>query len=372
MSFRITQEKITQTGAEAVAYVKTSAHAYDPGRGGEEGSYAADGWFSKLRAFRSGKPKKPEVVVEAGPEDGKVRCILHAVCSPWKGGTQGELEELSQCYRDLLLTAKQEGCQSIALLLVSSAEFGFPKGLAMRTARDEITAFLKENDLDVILCVRDRDEIVFPEIVQEDLEEYIGTRPYGFGMPLSSERQESSHAHEHPLEAARPKRPDGAGRTFGAGAPRAKREDVTNPHTSVYYDASPMFDMLADSDASEDFLQDIIDHTEETFQQCLLHKIDEKGMTDPDVYKRANIDRKHFSKIRSNTNYNPTKKTALALSISLKLDLVETQDLLERAGLALSPSSKADLIVKYCIMHRIYNIFEVNALLFKYGQQTLG
>ena len=368
MSFRITQEKISQAGAEAHAYVTVPAHAYDPGRGGQ-----ADSWLSKLRAmFGFGKTEKPAVIVTAGPGDGGMRCILLAYCPPWKDGKQGEPEALSQCYRDLLLTAKQKGCQSIALPLISSSEFGFPKDLAMRTARDEITAFLKENDLDVILCVSDRDEIVFPEIVQEDLEEYIGTRPYGFGMPLASEKKESSHAHKHPLEAARSERPGGAGRTFGAREPKAKREYVKNPHTSVYYDASPMFDMLADSDASEDFLQDIIDHTEETFQQCLLHKIDEKGLTDPDVYKRANIDRKHFSKIRSNTYYNPTKKTALALAISLGLNLKETQDLLERAGLALSPSSKADLIVKYCIMHRIYNIFEVNALLFKYGQQTLG
>lgn len=367
MSLRITQEKITQAGAEAVAYVTAPAYAYDPGQ-----KEQADSWLTKLRAmFGPGKTKKPAVVVTAGPENGGARCILHAVCPRWEDGKQGELQALFRCYKDLLLTAKQEGCQSIALPLISS-EFGFPKDLAMRTARDEITAFLKENDLDVILCVSDRDEIVFPEIVQEDLEEYIGAKPYCFGMPLASEKKESSHVHKHPLEAARSERPGGAGRTFGAREPKAKREDVKNPHTSVYYDASPMFDMLADSDASEDFLQDIIDHTEETFQQCLLHKIDEKGLTDPDVYKRANIDRKHFSKIRSNTYYNPTKKTALALAISLGLNLKETQDLLERAGLALSPSSKADLIVKYCIMHRIYNIFEVNALLFKYGQQTLG
>ena len=119
-------------------------------------------------------------------------------------------------------------------------------------------------------------------------------------------------------------------------------------------------------------IEDVFGGLGETFQEKLLKTIDEKGLTDAQVYTKANLDRRLFSKIRCNVNYKPSKSTALALAIALGLDLDETTDLLGRAGLALSPSSKADLIVKYCIMNRIYDILDVNALLYEYDQQLLG
>ena len=119
-------------------------------------------------------------------------------------------------------------------------------------------------------------------------------------------------------------------------------------------------------------IEDVFGGLGETFQEKLLKTIDEKGLTDAQVYTKANIDRRLFSKIRCNVNYKPSKSTALALAIALGLDLDETTDLLGRAGLALSPSSKADLIVKYCIINRIYDILDVNALLYEYDQQLLG
>ena len=118
-------------------------------------------------------------------------------------------------------------------------------------------------------------------------------------------------------------------------------------------------------------LDELLDHNTETFQQMLFRLIDRKGLTDPEVYKKANIDRKLFSKIRSNENYVPSKKTALALAVALELNMDETIDLLQRAGLALSPSSRFDLIVGYCINHKIYNIFEINTYLFEYEEPLL-
>ncbi len=111
---------------------------------------------------------------------------------------------------------------------------------------------------------------------------------------------------------------------------------------------------------------------EDSFQERLLHLIDERGLTDAEVYKKANIDRKLFSKIRCNADYTPKKKTALALAIALRLDLDETMDLLQRAGMAFSPNSKFDLIVEYCIENHMYNIYDVNILLFEFDQPTLG
>lgn len=123
---------------------------------------------------------------------------------------------------------------------------------------------------------------------------------------------------------------------------------------------------------SKPSLSDVMRHMGETFQERLLRLIDERGLTDTEVYKKANVDRKLFSKIRCNNDYTPGKRTAVALAIALELNLDETMDLLRRAGMALSPSSKFDLIIEYCINNNIYNIFEINALLFEYDQPMLG
>ena len=119
-------------------------------------------------------------------------------------------------------------------------------------------------------------------------------------------------------------------------------------------------------------LQDVLNNVGESFRERLLRLIDEKGLSDPEVYKRANIDRKLFSKIRCNADYRPGKRTVIALAVALELDLDETVDLLSRAEMALSPSSKADLIVEYCINNGIYDIYEINKILLKYGQAMLG
>jgi len=111
---------------------------------------------------------------------------------------------------------------------------------------------------------------------------------------------------------------------------------------------------------------------DESFSECLIRMIDERGLLDPDVYKKANIDRKHFNHIKNTKDYRPKKKTAVALAIGMKLNIKDTNKLLERAGYVLSSASRFDLIIKYCIEHRIYNIFDVNEILFTYDQETLG
>lgn len=123
--------------------------------------------------------------------------------------------------------------------------------------------------------------------------------------------------------------------------------------------------------ASPGSLDQMIGHASEPFQKMLFHLIDRKGMTDPEVYKAAGIDRKLFSKIRCNENYVPAKNTVMSLAIGLKLNEDEAVDLMQRAGYAFSPSSRTDLIVLYCITHGIFDIYRVDALLFAYGEPTL-
>ena len=119
-------------------------------------------------------------------------------------------------------------------------------------------------------------------------------------------------------------------------------------------------------------LEEAMRHVGESFREHLFRLIDERGLSDATVYKKANLDRKLFSKIRCNANYKPQKKTVLALAVALELSLDETTDLLRSAELALSPGSKGDLIIVYCIEHRIYDVIKINSLLFDYGQIQLG
>lgn len=119
-------------------------------------------------------------------------------------------------------------------------------------------------------------------------------------------------------------------------------------------------------------LQDLMSKAGENFQGCLLRLIDERGLTDAQVYKRANIDRKLFSKIRCKADYTPSRKTAISLAVALELNLDEMTDLLRKAGIALSPGSKFDLIIRYCVENHIYDTMTINAILFDYDQPLLG
>ena len=119
-------------------------------------------------------------------------------------------------------------------------------------------------------------------------------------------------------------------------------------------------------------LEDVLAQASETFSQMLFRLIDERGLTDPQVYKRANLDRKLFSKIRSNPDYQPGKNTVLALAIALQLNLDQTADLLRRAGFALSPGSRSDLIIEFFIREGQYSIYAINEALFAFEQKPLG
>ncbi|HHU78255.1 MAG TPA: macro domain-containing protein [Clostridiales bacterium] len=266
--------------------------------------------------------------------------IIHTAGPVYHGGTRGEENLLRSAYFNSLKLAVENNCKSISFPLISSGIYGYPKAEALRVATDAIQEFLADYDIDVSLVVFDKDAFELSEELLGEIEAFIDENyvkekaDTGRHSRLLQEEQEALHD----IRAVSMKN-------------MMVREAETEPLKS---------------------LDDLIGNLDESFSQTLLRLIDAKGMTDVEVYKRANMDRKLFSKIRNNINYMPSKRTAVALAVALKLTLNETMDLLERAGYTLSDSRLFDVIVKYFIINGKYNIFEINEVLFKYDQPLLG
>ena len=269
------------------------------------------------------------------------RYVIHTVGPIWQGGGHGERELLESCYRASLTLAREHECRSVAFPLISAGVFGYPKDQALRVAVDAISAFLLENDdMTVFLVVFSPTPYLLSKKLFADVRSYIDDHYVDTHYDACAERMRSMRLRE----------------TMNFAAPMAAA-----PAEGAYDDAGafPGLDRR-------------LAHMDESFSQMLLRKIDEKGMTDAACYKKANIDRKLFSKIRSDPLYKPSKQTAIAFAIALELDLDETRELLMKAGFALSPASKFDVIVEYFIRKGNYNIFQINEALFVFDQNLLG
>ncbi|MDO5414876.1 MAG: macro domain-containing protein [Bacillota bacterium] len=269
--------------------------------------------------------------------------VIHTVGPVWHGGEYGEREALSSCYKESLALAKEKGCETIAFPLISSGIFGYPKKEALRVAMDAISSFLMDNEMMVYLAVFDKDALSVSKALFANIEEYIDEHYVDEAKLLDSYRRRMQEEELNCFEK-------------GAYAPAA------SIGAAYQSDTAP----------SDGDLDDWLDAIDESFSEMVLRKIEEKGMTNAECYKKANIDKKHFSKIKSNTNYKPKKNNALALAIALELSLDETKELLMKAGLALSHSNRFDIIVEYFIVHKQYDIYEINEALFNYDQPLLG
>lgn len=353
------------------------------------------------------------------------RYVIHTVGPIWRGGQTGELADVARCYRSCLDAAVRLGCASIAFPLISTGTYGFPKDLALRTATEEISAFLDDADLDVYLVVYDEESFQLSKNLFDDVANYLERR---LEAPLPEPRAarfaaldagarvaeaaalelDALHAaafddeliHADALEpefdtieragfltdnerAALADRSAnlaaGALPETAAPLPRLASEPASNAAP-----ASRAADAPRDMPRAKEpcrkkqtlpfrrRLEDVVGEVDESFADALLRLIDERGMTDPEVYKRANIDRKLFSKIRSNAGYRPSKATAVALAIALMLNLDETRDLIARAGYALTRASRGDIIVEYFIENGIWDIFQINEALFAFDEPLIG
>ena len=274
--------------------------------------------------------------------------VIHTVGPKWKGGMEGEQSLLESCYRESLRIAADNNCESIAFPLISSGIYGYPKDQALRVAVDTITSFLIDHDMLVYLVVFDKSAFQISEKLFSDIASYIDDKyvdtNFIFSRSRRNECDESTVLAETTILG-------GWDKEECAYAP------MVQPSLAMPKAAS---------------LEDAVKQIDESFSQMLLRKIDENGMTDSECYKKANIDRKLFSKIRSDVNYKPSKTTAIAFAIALELDLAETKDMLMKAGFALSHSNKFDIIIEYFITNQNYNIFEINEALFAFDQSLLG
>ena len=335
------------------------------------------------------------------------KIIIHTVSPIWQDGKHGETELLRSCYLRSLKIAEENECESVAFPLLASGSNGFPKDIALKTALDAIQSYLMDHEMQVILAVFDKTSFELSSNVYADVRSYIhqhqvdaleereyrrrgGVIASGIAGTYYRRRREPAAQGEDFREEKRARarrRKDFAPSVHALYIPKKeeyeKDEDTTAAaayaDTADYAEAEDVPEAYAlrpsmqAIDADDVKFSDIVRSAarEETFQVQLLKLIDASGRTDPEVYKRANIDRKLFAKIRKDENYKPSRKTAIALAIALKLDLAQTQDLLQRAGYSISLTTTSDLIIRYCLEHGIWNINDVNSILFRFDQETL-
>lgn len=276
--------------------------------------------------------------------------VIHTVGPIWVDGNHQEERILSSCYRKSLALAKENGCESIAFPLIATGNYGFPKPLALQIAVREISAFLLENDMQIYLVVFGKESFELSEKLFKSVSSYIDEN-------YISEKI----FDEYGSESVRGSRLE----------PRRLKEKLKFNRQIQADNCEEICASSAIPQSSDDW-KNRLENLDAGFSETLLRLIDRTGKKDSEIYKKANVDRKLFSKIRNNMDYKPSKTTALAFAFALELDIDETRDFIARAGFALSHSSKFDVIVEYFLVNRNYDIYELNEVLFAFDQPLIG
>lgn len=333
MPFQIIRDDLAHVKADAIVVAANERLVLDGGIGGRIAGLAGR---ANLQAACDALAPCPTGRAVATPAfDLPARHIIHAVGPRWHDGTRNEARLLRATYDAALSLAESLGDRSVALPLISSGSYGFPAPEAFDIALAAIRDFLDVHEIDVTLVLYDRQAVAagaarFQRIARYIDDTYVAERE-PFDMRMAGA----------PLSRVQPQA------TASEGPPKPKR-------------------------TLREGLRAWLDKLDEPFSVTLLRLIDERGLADAQVYKRANMSRQLFSKIRSDADYRPTKKTVLSLAVALELSLDETEDLLERAGFALSHSSKFDVIIEYFITEGVYDSFTINEALYAFDQPLLG
>lgn len=412
MSFKIVRNDITKIKADAIVNTANPEPIYSAGT--DSAVYIAAG-AGKLLEERKKIGRIAEGDVAVTPAfDLDAKYIFHTVGPIWQGGDYGEKETVSKCYLNCLNKAKELELESIAFPLLATGTYGFPKADALLIATSVFSSFLAENELEITLVVFDNESFALSDKIFAGVDQFIDEN-------YVDEKTSDEYSYEHLVGAAGAMAGAMACAAADAAGPavepveyiadecaeepaeirdeeealelkRARRRELIeldrkerrglfglrNKATTAECAAPPVAAEDGDRNrstakaAAPRSLEDVVKNVSETWQESLLRMITEKGYTDTEVYKRANVDRKLFSKIRSNKDYQPKKNTAVAFALALRLNLDETKDFLMRAGYAFSPSSKFDLIIEYSIDHGVYDLMLINCALFDHDQPLLG
>ena len=268
----------------------------------------------------------------------QAKYVIHTVGPVWDGGSYGEEALLRSCYDQSLQLALQHNCQSIAFPLIATNNYGFPKDKALQIAVAAFSQFLLEHEMRIYLVVFDRSAYRLSEKLVSSIASYID---------------------DHYVQAWEEA-------TYGAEKESRRYSACRRSDRDLFRKSAALEVPVAAS------LPDFLKQADAGFTETLLKLIDKTGRKDSEIYKKANLSKQHFSKIRNNPDYKPTKQTAIALALALELDLEATKDLIGRAGYALSNSSKFDLIIRYFIEQKKYNVVEINMALYEFDQSLLG
>ena len=315
--------------------------------------------------------------------------IIHAASPKYIDGNSGEEEKLRSCYKKSLELAYEYKCKSIAFPLISTGNFGYPKEEGIRIAVDEINGFLLKHEMLIYLVVFDTESTrlglnIYPDIeayidhnyVCEKREEEYNDRYFGSVRKddpgYDAYRIERNNV-EDKLKKSKPKMFNSLSKRTGKVAGKSNFNIARERLSYISLDERDKEKNSCEEASYEEFitqnetaLQERMKHLSDTFQEYLLYLIELRGLTNSEVYKRAIITKQLFSKIKLNPNYHPDKGTAMRLCIGAKLNLDETKDLLARAGYALSPCDKRDIIFSYFIENKIYDMIEIDIVLEEY------
>lgn len=306
------------------------------------------------------------------------RWCVHAVGPIWRGGRAHEEELLHRCYRSAFARAVELGARSVAFPLISAGIYGFPVERALAIAREEVTAFLRHHDeVALTLVVFERAVVQMGNALVEQVQEYIDDEYVDSSSFMRRDTGELERELQWTEDASAPLSVEMA---EPVALPECLQEDDASIAASRPFVAAnirmpgaamPGAPSRAGATLDAEIAQ-LVATLDAPFSTTLLALIDARGMTDAEVYHRANISRQLFSKIRGNESYRPSKQTVVALAIALELDMSATQDLLARAGFTLSKSSKFDVIVRFFIERGIYDLFQLNEVLFTYDLPLVG
>lgn len=353
MPFEIVRNDITKMKVDAIVNAANSSLL---GGGGVDGAIHRAAGPELLEECRTLNGCRTGEAKITGGYHLPAKYVIHTVGPIWHGGQNGERELLTACYRNSLELALRYQCETVAFPMISAGAYGYPKDQAMSVAVGTISEFLTTHEMTVYLVVFGHTEFLTGRKLFRDIQEYIDDKYAEVHVRKNTEFIRENLWH----------RDEKAALSYDLALSREKEEEACTSGNRLKSEAP-----LPKATAAPDW-EKLLRRTDEGFSDALLRLIQEKGMTDTQCYKKANIDRKLFSKIRSNPAYRPSKPTVFAFAVALELSLPETEQLLHKAGFALSHSSKFDIVLEYFITHRSFDIYEINEVLFHYDMPLLG